>query len=447
MRQLGPLSDMTISKNAFPKRNTQIAPYMFGGMVVTFLMFGGLGVWAATTQISGAVVARGMVVVETSEKKVQHPTGGVVGAILVKNGDRVRANDLLVRLDETVARANVQMVTKQLDQLSAREARLKAERDDSAKIVMPISLKKRANESGVAEIIAGETNLFESRLKTREGQKAQLRERISQLDDECSGISSQIAAKQRELELIAKELEGLETLEDRKLVRTEKMTSMRREVARLEGEKGQLQASAAATKGKISETELQILRIDQELKTEVANDLRETQTKQAEYIERRAAANDQLTRIDLRAPQDGIVHQLSVHTVGGVVNPGEPIMLIVPDSDKLVIEAKIAPQDIDQIFKGQQAMIRFGAFDHRSTPELQGNVIDISANVTQNQQTGEGFYTARVALPETQIKRLGAQKLLPGMPADVQIRTRDRTALSYLLKPLEDQIVKAFRER
>ncbi|MGD9922281.1 MAG: HlyD family type I secretion periplasmic adaptor subunit [Pseudorhodoplanes sp.] len=438
---------MTNPKKSPLSRNTQIAPYMFGGMLVTVLMVGGVGVWAATTHIAGAVVAHGTVVVESSEKKVQHPTGGVVGAILVKNGDRVRANDLLLRLDETVARANVQMVTKQLDQLSAREARLKAERDDSAEIVMPVSLKKRANESGVAEIIAGETNLFESRLKTREGQKAQLRERISQLDDEYSGINAQIAAKQRELELIAKELEGLETLEERKLVRTEKMTSMRREVARLEGEKGQLQAAAASTKGKISETELQILRIDQELKTEVATDLRETQTKQAEYVERRTAANDQLTRINLLAPQDGIVHQLSVHTVGGVVNPGEPIMLIVPDSDKLVIEAKIAPQDIDQIFKGQPAMIRFGAFDHRSTPELQANVIGISANVTQSQQTGEVFYTARVELPETQIKRLGAQKLLPGMPADVQIRTRDRTAISYLLKPLEDQIVKAFRER
>ncbi len=410
-------------------------------------MVGGFGVWAATTHIAGAVVAHGMVVVESSEKKVQHPTGGVVGQILVKNGDRVRANDLLLRLDETVTRANLQMVTKQLDQLSAREARLKAERDDTAEIVIPQSLKMRASEPEVAEIIAGETNLFESRVKIRVGQKAQLRERISQLDEEYSGINAQIDAKRRELELIAKELEGLETLENQKLVRTEKMTSMRREVARLEGENGQLQAAAASTKGKISEIELQILRIDQELKTEVATDLRETQTKQAEYVERRTAANDQLARIDLRAPQDGIVHQLNVHTVGGVVNPGEPIMLIVPDSDKLVIEAKIAPQDIDQIFKGQPAMIRFGTFDHRSTPELEAKVVGISANVTQNQQTGEVFYTARVELPDSEVKRLGGQKLLPGMPADVQIRTRDRTAMSYLLKPLEDQIVKAFRER
>lgn len=439
---------MSPKQNARPQQlSGSVAGYMLAGVAVTVLMVGGLGGWAATTEISGAIVAPGTVVVETNVKKVQHPTGGVVGEILVKNGMKVKAGDLLLLLDETVTRANLSMVTKQLDELLVRETRLKAERDDANFFETPDVLLPRVDEPQVQDILSGEQSLFKSRRESQSGQKAQLQERIAQLDQEFEGITAQFDAKGREIELIAKELSGLAELEAKQLVTTTKVAALKREQARLQGEQGQYKASAAQTKGKVAEIGLQIVRLDQELKTEVVKELREIQSKQAEYNERKIAADDQLRRVEIRAPQSGLVHQLSVFTVGGVVNPGDPIMLIVPEGDRLVVEARIGPQDIDQVFIGQTAMVRFAAFDQRSTPEVKADVIGISADLTRDPNTGEPYFLSRVAITEQEILRLGANKLMPGMPADVQIRTQDRTALSYLLKPLEDQINKAFRER
>ncbi len=439
---------MTKKTPAKPKRvSGSVMGYMLAGLAVTFLMVGGIGGWAATTQIAGAIVAPGTVVVETNVKKVQHPTGGVVGEIRVKNGMKVKAGDLLLLLDETITRANLSMVTKQLDELLVREARLKAERDDANFFDTPEALLPRVEEPQVKDILSGEQSLFASRRESKSGQKAQLQERIAQLDQEHQGITSQIEAKGREIELIAKELSGLAELEAKQLVTTTKVAALKREQARLQGEQGQYQASAAQAKGKAAEIGLQIVRLDQELKTEIVKELREIQSKQAEYMERKVAADDQLKRVEIRAPQSGLVHQLSVFTVGGVVNPGEPIMLIVPEGDRLVIEARVGPQDIDQVFIGQTAMVRFAAFDQQSTPEVKADVIGISADLTRDPNTGEAYFISRVAIAEENLLKLGTNRLMPGMPADVQIKTQDRTALSYLMKPLADQINKAFRER
>ncbi len=291
------------------------------------------------------------------------------------------------------------------------------------------------------------TTFFRSRRESREGQKAQLKERIAQLNEEFSGVSGQITAKAREIELIGEELKSLEHLEAQQLVTSSKMVSLRREAARLEGERGQLRASAAQAKGKIAEIELQILHIDQEFRSELLQELTENQSKQATLVERRIAAEDQLKRVEIRAPQSGIVHQLAAHTVGGVVNPGEPVMLIVPEGDKLVIEAKIAPHDIDQVLQSQTATIRFAAFNQRTTPEINGLIRSVAADLTQDARSGESFFTVRIEIPEAELARLENSRLVPGMPAEVHIRTQDRTALSYLLKPLQDQIAKAFRER
>lgn len=426
---------------------SRIRPYMLGGLAVSFLLVGGVGVWAARTEISGAVLAPGLVVVETSVKKVQHPTGGVVGEIAVKNGDEVKAGDLLLRLDETVTKANLQVVMKQLDELVGREARYKAERDAADWVKFPDGLMDREEEPTVKEIINGERLLFQSRRDTREGQKAQLNERILQLNEEYDGITGQIQAKAREIELIGEEIKAMEELEAKQLVTTAKKVALRRDAARLEGEHGALRASAAQTKGKISEIELQILRIDQEFKSELMTELRDNQAKQAELVERRIAAEDQLRRVELRAPQAGVVHQLSVHTVGGVVNPAEPVMLIVPENDRLVIDARIAPHDIDQVLQSDTALIRFSAFNQRTTPEVEAKLVRVSADLTHDQQTNESYYMARLELTEEAFEKLGEQKLFPGMPADVQIKTQSRTALSYILKPLQDQFARAFKER
>jgi len=421
--------------------------YVVFGFATLFVLVGGLGGWAATTDLSGAVIAPGTVVVASSVKKIQHPSGGIIGKIFVKNGDHVKAGEVLVRLDETVTRAQLQVITKQMDELRGRQARLRAERDGAATVAFPDDLLARAAESDVGHILSGERTLFESRLRSREAQKAQLSERIAGLQEEVAGLTSQADAKSRELNLIGKELAGLETLETQRLVPTSKMMSIRREGARLEGEKAQLQAAAGSSRGRIAEIELQKLGIDIEARSDIIKDLRETEGRLVELSERRTAAEDQLRRIELTSPVDGVVHQLTVHTVGGVINPAEQLMLVVPADDRLVVEAKIAPHDIDQARMHEDATIRFPAFNQRTTPTLSGHVRDISADLTRDQQTGMSYFTANVEIPESEMPKLNGHKLMPGMPAEVQIATISRSALSYLVKPLEDAFAKAFRER
>jgi HlyD family secretion protein len=417
------------------------------GCTIAVVALGGVGGWASTTRIAGAVVATGIVVVETSVKKVQHPTGGVVGEIRVRDGDRVTAGDLLIRLDETVTRANLQVITKQLDELAIRQARLGAERDREDSLRIPSTLAGRLSEPEVAAIVAGESTLFESRKEALAGQKSQLRERIAQLKEEIAGLTGQADAKAREIALVKIELDGVEKLWAKNLVSITKLTAMRREDARLDGERGQLVASAAQAKGKIAETELQIIQLDQEMRKEVMKDLREAQAKEAELFERKVAAEDQLKRIDIRAPQAGVVHQLSVHTIGGVITQAEPIMLIVPEDDSLVVEAKLSPQDIDHIRPGREAYIRFPAFNQRTTPEFEGQVTRVAADLTKDQQNNLAYYIARISIAEKDQARTEVMRLVPGMPAEVHIRTTERTALSYLMKPLFDQFALAFKER
>lgn len=421
--------------------------YVILGFVTLAVLIGGLGGWAATTDLAGAVLAPGTVVVASNVKKVQHPSGGVVGQIFVKNGDHVKAGDILVRLDETVTRAQLQIITKQMDELFGRQARLRAERDDKTSVAFPDDLLKRTNEPAITQIVTGEKALFDSRLSMREAQKGQLSERIAGLEQEISGVTNQAEAKTREIELIQKELVGVETLEAKQLVTTNRINSLRREAARLEGERAQLVSSAGSSRGRIAETEVQRLGIDREAKSEVAKDLRETEGKLVELAERRTAAEDQLRRIDLKAPVDGVVHQMTVFTVGGVINTAEPLMLIVPEGDRLVVEAKVSPQDIDQARSHEDATIRFSAFNQRTTPTVRGRVLGISADLTHDQQQNIAYYVARIEIPDDEMKKLDGQKLVPGMPADVQIATTARTALSYLMKPMEDAFAKAFKER
>lgn len=440
-------------KRSSPGRSTgpahrSIRRHLLVGLSVVALLAGGVGGWATTTEISGAVVAPGTLVVETNVKKVQHPTGGVVGELNVRDGDHVKAGDIVLRLDETQTRANLLIVTKNLDELAARQARDEAERDGSDRIVFPPELLvRKAQEPSVARLIEGEERLFAIRRAGREGQKAQLRERIGQLRDEIRGVAEQIAAKEREIKFIRQELEGVRDLWRKNLVQLPRLTALERDAARIEGERGQLVSRIAQAKGKVTETELQILQVDQDMRTEVGKDLAEIRGKVSEYSERKIAAEDQLKRVDLRAPQDGTVHQLSVHTVGGVVTQGEAIMLIVPAADALTVEAKIQPQDIDHVRLGQHAVLRFAAFNQRTTPEINGEVSRVSADVTQDQKTGASYYTARISLSPEEIVRLGGLRLVAGMPVEAYIRTGERTVLSYLVKPLSDQVTKAFRER
>ncbi|GJE53691.1 MULTISPECIES: HlyD family type I secretion periplasmic adaptor subunit [Methylobacterium] len=408
----------------------------------------GVGGWATYTMIAGAVIASGQLVVESDVKKVQHPTGGVVGQLLVREGAHVKAGDVLIRLDETQTRANLDIVLKALDELAARRARDEAERESAKFVNFPADLLARANEDkAVAHLVDGETRLFISRIAGREGQKAQLRERVAQLTEEIDGLTQQATAKEREIALIATELKGIRELFAKNLVPFQRVTALERDSTRLQGERGQLIATTASTRGKIAETNLQILQIDQEMRSDVGKDLAEIRGKWSELVEKRVAAEDQLKRIDMRAPQDGTVHQLTVHTIGGLVTPSEPAMLIVPDADQLLVEVKVQPQDIDNVRVGQLTMLRFPAFNARTTPELGGEVSRVSADVTQDQKTGTTYYTARIKIAPGETERLGGLRLVPGMPVEAYMQIGDRSVLSYLVKPLTDQIAKAWRER
>ncbi|MFC5485153.1 HlyD family type I secretion periplasmic adaptor subunit [Microvirga aerilata] len=420
--------------------------HLLAGLSVLALLGGGMGGWAATTELSGAVIAHGSVVVESHVKKVQHPTGGVVGQIRVRDGDRVNAGDLVVRLDETITRANLAVVTKGLDELSVRQGRLEAERDGLTIIKVRPELQARSSDTEIMSLIIGEQSLFRLRREARDGLRAQLKQQIGQLREQIAGLEEQASAKAEEIKLIQNELEGVRELWRKNLVPITRVTQLEREATRLRGERGQLIASVAQAKGRISETDLQIIQIDQELRSEVAKELRETQAKNAELVEKRVAAEDQLKRIDIRAPQAGVVHQLAVHTVGGVIAAGDPLMLIVPEADDLSIEVKVQPQDIDQMRIGQEAILRLSAFSQRTTPEIQGKVSRIAADLTQDEKTGIGFYTARIEVSELELAQLKDLKLVPGMPVEAFVQTGERTAFSYLAKPLSDQLTRAWRE-
>jgi HlyD family secretion protein len=426
---------------------TAIQRHLWAGLALLLVLGGGVGGWAATTEIAGAVIAAGVLVVDSNVKKVQHPTGGVVGEIRARDGDQVKIGDVLIRLDETVTRANLTIVIKGLDELTARKARLEAERDGLADIAFPSEFIERVGELQVAAIIAGERKLFDLRQSARIGQKSQLRERIAQLREEISGIAAQIKAKAQEIVLIERELTGARDLWEKNLMPITKLTQLEREATRLEGERAQLMATSAQSKGKISELELQIIQVDRDLASEVGKELREVDAKIGEFVERRVAAEDQLKRIDIRAPQDGLVHQSVVHTVGGVINAGEQLMLIVPSADNLIVEAKFAPQDIDQVKVGQRAVLRFTSFNQRTTPELSGVVTRVSADTTVDQRTSASYYTLRISLTREEISRLGDVTLVPGMPVESFVQTGERKVISYLTKPLSDQVMRAFRER
>jgi HlyD family secretion protein len=419
---------------------------ILAGLMVFAALAAGVGGWAGTTELSGALIAPGSIVVDSNVKKVQHPTGGVVGELRVRDGDRVKAGDIVVRLDQTITRANLAIVTKGLAELAARKARLVSERDGSDAIDFPDQLTSREGDPEVVQIMEGERKLFELRRSARLGQKAQFREQSGQLLEEIVGLTAQQQAKKREIVLINRELEGVRDLFKRNLVQINRLTLLEREATRLDGEEAQLMAAVAQAKGKIAEIALKIIQIDQDLSSEVAKEMREIDAKIGEFVERKLQAEDQLQRVDIRAPQDGTVFQLAVHTVGGVIATGEPIMLIVPEADSLSVEAKVNPQDIEQVKLDQRTVLRFSAFNAATTPEINGQVSRISADVSSDQRTGQSFYTIRIAINPDELSRQGS-KLVPGMPVECFIQTGERTVISYLLKPFRDQLKRTFRER
>lgn len=423
-----------------------IRRHLLAGVSIAFLAGTGAVGWATTAEISSAVIAPGLLVVESNLKKVQHLSGGVIAEIRVREGDRVKEGDVLVRLDDTQLRAAVAIFSKDLNQNLSQRARLEAERDGTTKITFPDALLAQADDPEVASMMAASVKLFDSRRGARAGQKAQLRERIDQMKVQVRGLNGQVAAKVKEMELLNKDLENYRTLRAQNLVPITTLTTMERDAVRLDGERNQLIEGTAQVQGRIAETELQILQIDQDLRSEVGRDLTQVNARIAELTERKAASEDQLRRVDIRAPVTGRVFELAAFTVGGVITPGAVIMQIVPNDDVLTVEVHINPQDIDKLSLGQMVTLRFSAFNMQTTPEINGQVSLISPDLTKDPRGGPSFYGARVFVSPEELARLGNLKLVPGMPVDAFLQTGERTALSYFLKPLRDIRETTFRQ-
>ncbi|MBI3674191.1 MAG: HlyD family type I secretion periplasmic adaptor subunit, partial [Rhizobiales bacterium] len=420
----------------------QVAGYL--SILVVAGVFGG---WSVFTTINGAVIAPATIAVESNTKKIQNKDGGIVREIRVKDGDRVQAGQTLIVLDDTETRAELGIVEATLIENLARRARLEAERDDRDSIEWPTEVLFRRDDPDIARIMGGQQRLLEARNAAVRGKQDQLQQQISQNDEQISGIDVQIDSKQRQIDLIKDELKGLRELLTKGLVALSRVLAMEREQARLDGEKGQLIAARATAAEKIAELKLQIIQIDDSSRAQSLTDLRDAEGKIAEYSERRLASLARLGRTEIKSPIEGEIYQLAVHTIGGVITPAETLLLIVPDSDELVLQAQVSPRNIDQVEMGQKARVRFPALNSRFTPEIGAEVTQVSADTTRVDQNTPAFYAVRLRIPPDELAKLEGKKLKPGMPAEAFIQTSAQTPLTYLVKPMLDQVARAFREK
>ncbi len=421
-------------------------PWVKLGMRSAVFMFGGLVAFCLVVSITGAVIATGTVTVEGNYKSIQHLDGGIVSKILVKNGDLVMKGQELARLEDTSAQANLAIIQGRRHDFLIQQGRLILERDRRSTFALPESIKPFADDPQIIEISATQKALFDARRASHQGELSVLKQRLEQVLAEMGGQEIELKSRKRQLQLANKELKDVEPLFAKGFANQQRLGGLQREQARLEGDVGKLTADIARSKGGIAEAELKIAQSEKEYTQNVVDELRKVQAQLSEVEEQNKTIADKMARIVIRSPESGRVHALAVHTEGGVIQPGTPLMQIVPDGDRLVIEAQVQPQDIDKVRQGLTAAIRFPAFDAKSTPRLSGTVSTISAaELTSNQ--GKTYFTARIEIPAAELKRIGAMhKLVPGMPAEVFIETASRSILSYFIKPLVDAMARSFRD-
>lgn len=428
-------------------RNNTIFPIWRQVLIGTCLMVllgGAIGLWAAKATLTGAVIAAGQVIIANNAKKVQHSDGGVIKSLNVSNGEVVKEGAVILTLDDTRLKAELTILTSQLIDLTARNARLEAEIKNEATLRLPDGFE---NQSRAAKLAASaERKLFRDARAHHKGKKDQLELQIVQLQKEIEGLKAEQAAKAHQVDLLTRELAKLNELYKKNLTSITRVYALEREQKRVEGEQGSLTASIARTKHKISETRLAIALMRDEVRIEAQKERRAAEALMAELKAKQVVIKDKLAGTRLRAPKSGIVHALAVHTVGGVITPAETLMLIVPEDKQLTIEAEITPKDIDQLALHTPARLRFTAFHQQTTPELMGHISKLSPDVSKNAQTGLTYYIATISLDEGQMEKLPNLALRPGMPVEALISTSERTALSFLLKPIRDQLTRVFKE-
>ncbi|MEL7098157.1 MAG: HlyD family type I secretion periplasmic adaptor subunit [Pseudomonadota bacterium] len=422
-------------------------PVLFGlfGLLV---LFGGFAAWATMTNIAGAIIASGRIEVDRNRQIVQHPVGGVVDLINVKEGDRVEAGDVLLTLDDRQLRSQLAITEGQLFELMARRGRLEAERDEAEEVVFEPELLERGQANAdVQELIDGQRNLFFARRESLARQVEQLEKRSSQIANQIDGIAAQQASLGEQRDLIGQELESQQSLLDRGLAQAGRVLALQRESARLNGQLGELAANKAQSEGRITEIELEIIRQGTGRREEAITQLRELRYRELELVERRAALLAEIEKLQIRAPVSGIIYGMRVQTPRSVIRPADPLLFLIPQDRPLVIAAQVDPIHIDQVLVGQQVNLRLSALDQRTTPELVGKVVLVSADAFEDDALGLTYYRAEIVLNPGEIAKLNpGDTLIPGMPVEAFIRTADRTPLAYLVRPVMDYFNRAFRE-
>ena len=418
------------------------------GLIAVLLLVGGLGTWAVTSTLSGAIVASGMIEVETNRQAVQHPDGGVVDAVLVREGDVVEAGQVLIRLDRERLESELNIIESQLFKLMAQRGLYEAERDGADSISFDPELLEAAERlPEVGEMLEGNRRLFAQRAENLESSIEQLGKRKGQIAAQIEGLGAQNAALESQLALVAQELEGQLRLQEQGLAQLPTILGLQREQARLVGSSGEIIASIAQSEGQITEIDIEIQKLRAQLREDAIGRLSDQEGNELELAERRRAILEQLNRLDIRAPLTGAVHELRVFGEQSVIRSAEPILFLVPQDQPLIIGVQVDTIHVDQIHVGQEVVLRFAAFDTRRTPEIWGRVISISPDAIQDERTGMSYYRARAEISEGEIGKLPeGSVLVPGMPVQAYLRTGDRSPADYLLKPLADYFSTAFRE-
>ncbi|MFO6466239.1 HlyD family type I secretion periplasmic adaptor subunit [Jannaschia sp. KMU-145] len=416
------------------------------GLIALLVLFGGFGSWAALANISGAIISSGRVAVESNRQVVQHPDGGVVQELLVREGDRVVTDQPLLRLSAAGLASDRQIIADQLREMTARAARLEAERDETD-LAFPEEVERLGRVDGqMAEILQGQRNLFEARREAMSGEMEQLTRRKGQIGNQIDGIVSQQGALNLQLGFLREELEDQTELLDRGLAQAPRVLALQREEARLLGQVGEFVSRVAELEGEATQMDLEGLKLRTRAREQAISDLRDLQFRRVEMVEQLRALEDRLSRLVVTAPVSGIVHDMQVFAERSVIRPADPVLYIVPQDRPLVIQTRVEPIHVDQVFPGQPVTLRLPAFDARTTPELFGTVVRLSPDALLDQATGASYYQAEVLPDEGEIVKLGDQVLLPGMPVEAYLRTEDRTPIGYLVKPLADYFNRAFRE-
>ncbi|MDA5094647.1 HlyD family type I secretion periplasmic adaptor subunit [Aliiroseovarius sp. KMU-50] len=417
------------------------------GFLAVLILFGGVWGWAVGTEIAGAVIANGTVKVESDRQVVQHPDGGVVGEILAQDGDLVKAGDILIRFDDTFLRSELEIIERQLLEIFARRSRLEAERDEQDMLKLsPPPDYAHLDAGWVENQLNGQVNLFTARLASLSQGRAQLAEQIGQIESQIEGLSAQLDALNEERDLVEAELVDQMTLFEKQLVSATRVNELKKERARLLGQIGKLKASSSEARTQISSVRIEMLKLMDQRREDAIGRLRDLRYSEIELAERQLSLREQLGRMDVRAPADGIIYGSLVRTDKSVVRAAEPMMYIVPSGRPVQISAKVDPVHIDQVHAGQVASLRFSTFNQRNTPEISGYVLRVSPDTILDEPTGTTFYEAIVLPDDLAVAELVDLEIIPGMPVEVFLKTDKRTPLSYLVKPLTDYFRRAFRE-